>query len=101
MKDDDILYESATKYAMITQISLIMVIIAMGLPLTNAGATIHHFKSHLHDTSGSTHHHAGLGFIAGPFFKFHQYENPPFENPPFENEYNGNIVLYSSIFFIS
>jgi hypothetical protein len=85
---DDILYESATKYAMIKRISLIMVIVTIGLlliPLTNVEASTHHFKSHLHGTSGRTHHHARLGFIAGPFFKFHQYENPPYENPPYEN----------------
>jgi hypothetical protein len=73
---------------MIKQISLIMVIVAIGLfliPLTNAKASTHHFKSHLRGTSGRTHHHAGLGFIAGSFFKFHQHENPPYENPPYEN----------------
>jgi hypothetical protein len=77
---DDILYESDTKYAMIKQISLIMVIVAIGLlliPLTNTEASTHHFESHLHGTSGSTHHHAGLGFIAGSIFKFHQHKQNP------------------------
>jgi len=64
-----------------------MVIVGIGLlliPLTNAEANTHHFKSHLHDTTGSTHHHAGLP-VVGSFFKFHQHENPPYENPPYEN----------------
>ncbi|MFY9797924.1 MAG: hypothetical protein WAK17_12155 [Candidatus Nitrosopolaris sp.] len=77
---DNILYESATKYAMIKQISLIMVIVAIGLlliPLTNVEASTHRFESHLHGTSGITHHHAGLGFIAGSFLKFHQHKQNP------------------------
>jgi hypothetical protein len=64
------------KCVMIKQISLIMVV-AMGLlliPLTNEAAASN--QPHLHGTSGSTHHHlAGIGFIAGSFFKFHQHTN--------------------------
>jgi hypothetical protein len=57
-----------------------MVVVTIGLlliPLTNVGATTHHFESHFHATSGSTHHHGGIGFIAGSFFKFHQHKQNP------------------------
>jgi hypothetical protein len=44
------------------------------IPLTNEAAASN--QPHLHGTSGSTHHHlAGIGFIAGSFFKFHQHTN--------------------------
>ena len=70
-----ILYDY-TKYKMIKQISVVMVVVIglLSIPLTTAEASTHHFESHLHGTSGSTHHH---GFIAGSFFKFHQHKQNP------------------------
>lgn len=36
----------------------------------------HHYEPHLHGTSGAANHHgAGLGFIAGSFYKFHQHKH--------------------------
>jgi hypothetical protein len=54
--------------------------VAVGLlviPLTNAAAAAS-TQPHLHGTSASIHHHlAGIGFIAGSFFKFHQHKQNP------------------------
>jgi hypothetical protein len=50
---DDILYESDTQYAMMKQISLILL---LQYDYSQFETSTHHFESHLHGTSGSTHH---------------------------------------------
>jgi hypothetical protein len=61
----------------------IITVVAIGLlliPLTNVEASTRHYEPHLHGTSGSTHHRgvlAGIGFMAGSFYKFHQHKQNP------------------------